>query len=78
MPRARASDKNSGTVFYRARVGWRGGVVHLASRTQPIVKLNRGRLVSCEMDLIEDSDEGDTVGFIDWQEVTVLTWRASA
>jgi hypothetical protein len=27
------------------------------------------------LDLIHDTEHGDTVGFIDWPAVTAVTWR---
>jgi hypothetical protein len=64
--------------FWRVRVCLPGSFIHLASRTEPLIKSNPtagGPKRQVEMDLIEGTEHGDNVGFIDWDAVIALTYR---
>ena len=53
--------------FYRVRVTLPGsGLIHLASRTEPVVHMQDGKVAVVELELIEGTEHGDTLGFIDW------------
>ena len=60
---------------WRVRVCLHGAILHLASRTEPLIVMNAGRIANVEMDLISDTEHGDSIGFIDWSAVTAVTWR---
>ena len=75
MPKT-ADDMGLGACF-KVRIGMRGGVaIHVVSRTEPVVmSTSDGRLLSMDMDIIEDTEHGDTIGYIDLAEVSAVTWR---
>jgi len=54
------------------------GVVHLLSRTEPVVHMTDGKIVDVTMDLVTNTLKGDTIGHIDWKEVTAVSWRPTA
>lgn len=66
---------NSAPDYWKVRLAIAGGLIHVASRTQPKVVLDHGRLVQVEMDLLEGPQYGDTIGYIDWTAVKAVTWR---
>ena len=49
--------------------------MHVLSKIEPVVYYSEGIISSVEIDYITDTEHGDTVGFIDWKEVSALTWR---
>jgi hypothetical protein len=55
---------------FKVRIGFHGFFLHLASWTEPV---RRGG--QFHADWITDPNYGDTVGFIDWQQVIAVTWR---
>lgn len=63
--------------YYRVRVTIGGQVVHLASSSEPKVKLDaRDHDVEwVAADWIELPEYGDTIGYIDWPKVSAITWR---
>lgn len=64
---------------WKVRVCMRGGtVLHLVSKTEPSVISENNVVLSSSMDLITETSHGDTVGFIDWREVSAITWRFAA
>lgn len=63
---------------YKVRVALQGSIIHLASRTQPKLLHDTGRLVDVAADWIDNPEYGDTVGFIHWPSVVAITWRWSA
>lgn len=74
---ARKTTSTDGAAFYRVRVVIPGALLHLASATEPAVGTLDGRR-HVEADWLEDPEAGDTVGFINWDEVAAVTWRYSA
>ena len=60
---------------YKVRVVLPGAIVHLASWDQPQNDQLDDEMWSA--DWIDDSEYGDTIGFIDWSEVRAVTWRWS-
>lgn len=57
---------------YKVRVVLPGALLHLASKDEPAETLD-----GWQADWIRDHRYGDTVGFIDWNQVTAITWRWS-
>ena len=66
---------NHDVDFWKVRLAISGGLIHIASRIQPKVILDSGRLVRVEMDPIDEL--GDIIGYIDWSAVRAVTWRAA-
>jgi hypothetical protein len=58
----------------KVRVVIPGAVLHLASRTEPVV---RGDGAGVDADWLDDHRYGDTLGLIDWGTVAAVTWRWS-
>ena len=63
--------------FWRVRVCLPGSIIHLASRTEPKVwrHCGDGPLDRVEMDLLEGTEHGDNLGFINWSAVLAVTYR---
>jgi hypothetical protein len=57
---------------YKVRVVLPGAILHLASKDKPEKHPDGWRAT-----WIDDYRYGDTVGFIDWHQVTAVTWRWS-
>ncbi len=72
----RANDINCPPCF-KVRVVMRGGgLIHLLSKTEPKVEMHsNGGIAGVAMELILDTEHGDTPGFIDWRECSAITWR---
>jgi len=45
------------------------------SKKEPIIKKENGIVQDVDIDYIVDTEHGDSVGFIDWKEVSAITWR---
>jgi hypothetical protein len=77
-PRAPAHRRTEPMItepIWRVRITLRGGMIHVARRTRPVVHLRAGRAVDVEMEVISGTELGDEIGFIDWSEVTAVTRR---
>jgi hypothetical protein len=74
MPNRRRTSE-PGDEHYLVRVTISGALLHLASRTMPVVHVLAGRVTNVEADWLTDPEKGDTVGFIDWSAVVAVTWR---
>jgi hypothetical protein len=66
---------------FKVRIVFRGGaIVHLASKSEPVVRMELDHRVlvrAVDADWIEDARYGDTIGHVDWSEVAAVTWRYS-
>jgi hypothetical protein len=72
------SSHTNSSPFWKIRVCLPGSIIHLVSRTEPIVRMHDGRVADVDMTLVTDTpDDGDAVGFIDWQAAVAVTWRAA-
>lgn len=69
------------TNGWKVRVVVPGALLHFVSATEPIVVEHRG------VDVLDGAtgiaglewtptEEGDTAGYIDWEQVVAVTWRA--
>jgi hypothetical protein len=71
----RANDLNN-MPCWKVRICMRGGpLIHLLSKTEPVVLVQDGRIEMIVMDLITGTEHGDTLGFIDWSEIKAVSWR---
>lgn len=61
--------------FWKVRITLPGSIIHAATREEPIVHCANGRVSHVTMDLIEGTNHGDSIGFIDWPAVLAVTWR---
>lgn len=69
----RSSEKPRLLSHYKVRAVFTGGgMVHLASWSEPTRSLNSQ---AWEAEWISDPDYGDTIGCIDWSAVSAVTWR---
>lgn len=57
---------------YKVRIVLPGAILHLASKDEP-----RNTPNGWCADWIDDHRYGDTVGFINWTQLTAITWRWS-
>jgi hypothetical protein len=63
---------------YKVRVVLPGAILHLASKDEPAeIPAIWGQDGHWHADWMDDHRYGDTVGFIDWNQVTAITWRWS-
>jgi len=71
----RANDLNS-VPCWKVRLCIRGcAILHLLSKEEPVVQIENGKVMNVYMDLITDTEHGDILGFVDWQEVSAISWR---
>lgn len=79
MPRAKNASECGLDPHWKVRVHLPSGIVHLISRTEPVVLWRYGepgdQPRGLEIDPILDTEHGDTAGFINWREVIAITWR---
>ena len=71
------SDEEDVPSFWKVRIGMPGGIIHVASSTRPVVRFEGGRIAGVDLEIIPDTEYGDTIGFLQWETVTALTWRKS-
>ena len=74
---------------YKVRVVVSGAILHLASWTEPEISHSWGTVNDQKVYEVEgeglrvmagwinDHQYGDTLGYIDWREVSAITWRWS-
>jgi hypothetical protein len=60
---------------WKVRVVFQGALLHLVSRTEPVVRTTGGKVTDVAMSPIEGTEHGDTLGFVDWSAVVAVTWR---
>jgi hypothetical protein len=68
---------------YKVRVVVSGSILHLACWTEPkVIRDNAhmpffevGKIATVEADWIKDGEYGDTLGYIDWEAVSAVSWR---
>ncbi len=56
-------------------------VIHCVSRTEPVVRRGGGPgagVLGVELEPIEGTEHGDTLGFVRWSRVDAVTWRRAA
>ena len=59
--------------YYRVRVVLPHALPHLASWTEP--KIDQDLTTRVEGDWIDDPQYRDTIGLINWEAITAITWR---
>ena len=56
---------------WKIRIHVRGsGIIHAISATEPVV-----HTVGLDWTPITGTEHGDTIGFLDWNDVSAATWR---
>jgi hypothetical protein len=61
---------------WKVRIWLRGaGVIHVLSCTKPVVESRNGIVLDVQLSIIEDTEHGDSIDFIDWREVSAITYR---
>ena len=58
---------------YRVRVVLPNPLLHLASWTEP--KIDQDLTTRVEGDWIDDHQYRDSIGLINWEAITAITWR---
>lgn len=75
MPKAKTA-REIGQACYKVRIAGSGMLIHTISRTEPKVQLApNGSVAGILWDPILGTEYGDTIGFIQWDLVTAITWR---
>jgi hypothetical protein len=59
--------------YYRVRVVPPNALLHLTSWTEP--KIDQDLPTRLEGDWIDDHQYRDTIGLINWEAITAITWR---
>lgn len=62
-------------VIYKVRIFTQGGIIHTLSRMEPRIETSDSRIDRVYWEPVVNSEHGDSVGFVAWQEVLALTWR---
>jgi hypothetical protein len=61
---------------WKVRVALRNaGLIHLASTTEPVVVRADGRVTDVRLTPLGDPTLADHAEFIDWNQVSAITWR---
>jgi hypothetical protein len=68
--------------YFKVRIVMPNVILHVASRDEPKLAFApmtaESVLDEVRTDWIQDDpDAGDTIGFIDWTQVTAITWRST-
>ena len=73
------SSNEIGFPCWKVRICMRGGaIIHLLSRKEPVMVCRvTGDGGPVDMDIIEGTEHGDTLGLINWLDVSAITWRPS-
>ena len=75
MPKPKTAEECGMDPHWKVRIYLPGGILYVISRTEPVVHIGGKRLAHVELDVIEGTDHGDTIGFMDWEAVLGVTWR---
>ncbi len=76
MSKAKRANELNSIPCWKVRIYLKGaGILHVLSKNEPIIKRENGRIKNANIEYITDTEHGDTVGFIDWNEVSAVTWR---
>lgn len=80
MSKPRTANDHTPLPHWKVRIAMRGGhAIHVLSATKPGVRtIIEGEAVIIDnvmMEPIENTEHGDTLGFIDWREVAAVSWR---
>lgn len=71
----RANDLNL-CPCWKVRIYFRGaGMLHVLSKSVPVCFYTDGKLSDVGMVVIDDTEHGDSIGYIDWSAVAAVTWR---
>ncbi len=71
-----APPKRDLSLLWRVRLAVSGLAIHCLSSTEPSAERDAtGALVSLKWSPVSGTQDGDTVGFIDWRAVTAVSWR---
>lgn len=74
-PKGRA---DVGQSCWKVRIVVGPAIIHVLSKTEPVWRQPYGASARrLDMDPINGTDHGDTIGFIDWSAVSAVTWRES-
>lgn len=61
---------------WKVRVVYPYHTIHLVTRSEPVRSIvNDGNPARHDLDVIEGTPCGDTVGHLDWSHVVAVTWR---
>ncbi len=77
MTKAMTATERGLAPHWKVRVVLPGALLHLASRTEPVVQQGAGEAGEVSADWICAPDYGDTIGHLDWTKVIAITWRYS-
>ena len=50
-------------------------VIHIVSQIEPVVHMGQDGIKSVELEVIDGTQNGDTVGYIRWEDCSAITWR---
>lgn len=71
----RANDINQ-PPCWKVRVALKGGVIiHVLSSCEPIITFFGNMVTDVKWDLVTGTEHGDTIGFLNLQEISAVTWR---
>lgn len=73
------SSESGQEPHYRVRVVLPNALLFFASRTEPKVRMSAHPNVIAEVvaEWIEHPDYGDSIGYVQWGQVSAVTWRYS-
>ena len=76
MKKLIVKEANNGEPCWKVRIYIRRcGMMHLLTRTEPSIRHENGVIKPVCFDLIQGTEEGDNLGYLDWSEVGAISWR---
>lgn len=69
---------NNGEPYWKVRIYIRRcGIMHLITKTEPRIKIQNGCISPLCFDIVEKTQHGDSLAYLDWSEVGAISWRYS-
>lgn len=78
MPKPKTSANSNIPEGFKVRVILPGAIIHLLTAAEPAIQTSNGKITSASLDIIPNTEHGDSIGFIDWSAVSAVSWRKTS
>lgn len=76
MSKPRRANECGLPPHWKIRIGIRSvGFIHVISLDEPEVLIESGKLVGLKNHPILNTEFGDTIGYVEWENVCSVSWR---
>jgi hypothetical protein len=76
MSKPKTSANSNIPEGFKVRIFLPGAVIHVLTASEPqIIRDEQDRIISAHLDIIPNTEHGDSIGFIDWSAVIAVSWR---